>query len=72
MKRSKKPRDINTLGHAVVDEATMSGKPQESQKNPAAVELGRLEGGKDRARKLSAKRRSEIARRAALVRWRKA
>lgn len=72
-KRSKKPRDIKALARAVVDEATGDEKPQESQKNPAAVELGRLgglKGGKARAKKLSARRRSEIARKAAAARWR--
>jgi hypothetical protein len=42
------------------------------EKNPAAVELGRLgglKGGKARAKKLSAKRRSEIASMAAVKRW---
>jgi hypothetical protein len=45
------------------------------EKNPAAVALGKLggsKGGKVRAMKLSAKRRSEIARKAAKARWRKA
>lgn len=44
------------------------------KKNPAAVELGRLgglKGGKARAEKLSAKRRSAIARAAANARWAK-
>ncbi len=44
--------------------------PQE--KNPAAVALGRLgglKGGKVRAKSLSAKRRSEIAKKAAAKRW---
>ena len=43
------------------------------QKNPAAVALGRLgglKGGPARMAKLSAKRRSEIARNAVLARWR--
>lgn len=42
------------------------------KKNPAAVALGRLggkKGGKARAEKLSAKRRKEIARKAAKTRW---
>lgn len=41
-------------------------------KNPAAVSLGRLgglKGGKARAEKLSAKRRSAIAKKAASARW---
>jgi hypothetical protein len=44
------------------------------KKNPAAVALGKLGGlvgGKARAKKLSARRRSEIARNAVLARWQK-
>ena len=44
----------------------------EGKKNPAAVALGRmggLKGGKARAEKLSAKKRSEIAKKAARARW---
>ena len=43
-------------------------------KNAAAVALGRLggaKGGKARAAKLSAKKRSEIAKKAAAARWKK-
>ena len=59
---SKAPRDVNVLAADIVDRATDEGK------NPAAVTLGRLgglKGGKARAKKLSKKRRSEIARKAA-------
>jgi hypothetical protein len=45
-----------------------------TKKNPAAVALGRLgglKGGKARARKLTPKQRSAIARRAAAARWQK-
>jgi len=41
-----------------------------SKKNPAAVALGSL-GGKARAKKLSSKRRREIARKAIQARWSK-
>ena len=41
------------------------------RKNPAAVALGRR-GGKARGRRLTAERRSEIARKAARARWAKA
>ncbi|HYD88421.1 MAG TPA: hypothetical protein VEA80_13175 [Vitreimonas sp.] len=44
------------------------------EKNPAAVALGRLgglKGGKARAKALSKKRRSEIAKKAAAKRWEK-
>ncbi len=72
-KRSKKPRDINAMAAAIVAQATGDAEP-ESGKNPAAVALGRLgglKGGPARAKKLSAKRRSDIARRAAAKRWAK-
>ena len=52
-------------------EAVEASKPKE--KNPAAVALGKLggaKGGKARAAKLSAKRRSAIAKKAAKKRWR--
>ncbi len=44
------------------------------EKNPAAVALGKLgasKGGKARAEKLSADRKSEIAKKAAQARWAK-
>jgi len=68
---------LNALAARIVGEATGEEKapPQEPEKNPAAVELGRLgglKGGPARAEKLSAEKRSEIARRAALKRWGKA
>jgi hypothetical protein len=67
-KRSSKrqPQDVNVLAASIVEEATGDDK------NPAAVALGRLgglKGGKARAKKLSKKRRSEIAKKAAQARW---
>jgi hypothetical protein len=44
------------------------------ERNPAAVALGKLgasKGGKARAKKLSAKQRSDIAKKAAQARWAK-
>ncbi len=60
------------------DDDVLEVKPTDGQwvtgeKNPAAVALGRLggkKGGPARAEKLSARRRSEIARKAARMRWR--
>ena len=46
--------------------------PEPKAKNPAAVELGRLgglKGGKARAAALSAKKRKDIAKKAAATRW---
>jgi len=52
----------------------MTQKLRPKKKNPAAVALGRLgglKGGPGRMAKLTAKRRSEIARNAVLARWNK-
>jgi hypothetical protein len=75
---SKMPRDTNQLAKAVVDLATAGEPAPEAEpvtaKNPAAVELGRLgglKGGKARAAKLSKKRKTEIAKKAARARWAK-
>jgi hypothetical protein len=57
---------------AVVPDAVQTEKPQPPAKNPAAVELGKLggkKGGPARAKKLSAAKRSEIAKKAAEARW---
>ena len=50
-------------------------KAASPEKDPLAVELGRrggLKGGKARAKKLSAKKRKQIAQRAARARWKRA
>lgn len=73
-KRSSMPRDVNSMAHAIMQQATGQAPPAEAEKNPAAVALGRLgglKGGKVRAAKLSAKRRREIAKAAASARWSK-
>ena len=73
-RKPKRPRDISQLAHAVVKAATEGESDIDDGKNPAAVALGRLggkKGGRARAEKLSPKRRREIARYAASVRWKK-
>ncbi len=74
VKHPKRPRDANQLAKLIVGIATgeVEEKPEDSGKNPAAVALGRLgglKGGKARKKALSRERRSEIARQAALSRW---
>ena len=67
-KRSSKKQDINELAASVVAVAT----DETREKNPYAVALGRLgglKGGKARAKKLTAKQRTEIAKKAARTRW---
>ena len=77
----RRPRDLNKLALAIVEEATSEPEELEAapkrtpEKDPAAVALGRkggLRGGRARAEKLSAERRREIAQKAARERWRKA
>jgi hypothetical protein len=76
-KRPRRPRDPNQLAHTIIGIATGaivdSGVAEDDpNKDPLAVELGRrggLKGGRARADKLSAEKRSEIAKRAAKTRW---
>jgi hypothetical protein len=81
--RSRKRQDFSQLAKSIVDQATGQDVPDaetlaeaiDSGKNPAAVALGRLgglKGGKARWKGTTKKERSEITRKAALVRWRKA
>lgn len=77
MAKSKRPADPNIKAKIIVDIATGEIPDPISYpvgKNPYAVALGRLgglKGGKARAKSLSAKKRSEIAKKAAKKRWEK-
>ena len=85
-KPRKLPRDINARAAQIVALSTgqplpnLTGKQETpttdliSDKNPAAVALGRLgglKGGKARAAALSKRKRAEIAKLAAAARWKK-
>lgn len=72
--KPKRPRDPNQLAKLIVDIATgdIEEVKPDAGKDPAAVSLGRkggLKGGAARAKKLTAKQRSEIAKKAAKARW---
>lgn len=81
--KKKTRRDVVEIARSVVEQAIgekLTGepldRPEESHepdtRNPAAVALSKLgasKGGKARAAKLSKKRRSEIAKKAAAARW---
>ncbi len=71
-KKPKRPRDVT--GNAVHVMKILTGEIDESPiddgKDAAAVMLGR-KGGMARARKLTAKQKSEIAKKAAIKRWEK-
>ena len=73
-KGEKRPADA--VGAAVMVAKIATGEVEESTetddgKNAAAVELGRR-GGQARARNLTKKQRSKIAKKAATARWGKA
>ncbi len=69
-KGEKRPADA--VGAAVMVAKIATGEVEDELtddgKNKAAVELGR-KGGQARAKRLSKKRRSEIAKKAAKARW---
>lgn len=65
-------KDENQIAASILNQITKAASKHPTPKNPAAVSLGRLgglKGGKARADKLSAKRRKEIAVKAANSRW---
>jgi hypothetical protein len=75
--RKPKVLDINQLAAAITEIATGEPvgpeKPDEPEKDPAAVALGckgGLKGGPARAKKLGKRKLREAARKAALARWR--
>jgi hypothetical protein len=74
--KPKRPRDTNQLAKFIVDLATgdQTERLPTDGKDPAAVALGRkggLKGGKARAEKLTPARRRDIAKKAALAKWRR-
>ena len=72
-KRLPRPRDPAQLAKLIVDIATGQVEDQiEDGKNAVAVARGKLGGAKGgiaRAGSLTAQRRSEIAKKAARIRW---
>lgn len=72
-KGEKRPADANQRAVMVARIATgeIEDKVTDDGKNAAAVALGRM-GGKARAKSINAKKRNEIAKKAAQARWKKA
>jgi hypothetical protein len=81
MRRSSKPlpKDPNELAYKIVQLSTEEPDQVEQPKERSSIseylsEIGRkggLKGGPARAKKLSSKKRKEIARKAAKTRWAK-
>lgn len=71
--RASKRRDFTQIAKDVVDAATGNAPPPKPDtRNQAAVALSKLgasKGGAARAKKLSKAKRSEIALKAARIRW---
>ncbi|MEJ0075228.1 MAG: RNA-binding protein [Alphaproteobacteria bacterium] len=67
-KGEKRPADVNARAVMIAKIATGEIVTTEDGKNAAAVALGRM-GGKARAAGMSAKKRKEIAKKAAQSRW---
>ena len=69
-KGEKRPADVNARAVMIAKIATgeVEDKVTDDGKNAAAVALGRM-GGKARAAGMTAKKRSEIAKKAAKSRW---
>jgi len=79
-KRSSTEPDLNQIAASIVAQSTgqplpvIQAKLEKPKKNPAAVALGRLgglKGGRARAESLSKRRKREIAKKAATIRWSK-
>ncbi|MGA2465236.1 MAG: hypothetical protein ABSH06_12900 [Thermodesulfobacteriota bacterium] len=76
MRRSSKPlpKDPNKLAYKIVQLSTEEPEPPK-ERDPVSEYLskigkkGGLKGGPARAKKLSSKKRKEIARKAAISRW---
>lgn len=76
MAKTKRPTDTNQKAKSIVDIAIGDNEDKVSQDaiKSAAAALGRkggLKGGPARAKALSSKKRSEIAKKAAAARWHK-
>lgn len=65
-KKAKLPTDVNSRAKAIVDFATSD---DDMPAKDEARATGGAKGGASRAAKLTPEQRSEIARRAARVRW---
>jgi hypothetical protein len=76
-KKLEEAESLNSIAANVMAQTTGREPPKPQpppirEKNPAAVALGRLgasKGGRARAEKLSLEKRHEIAKKAALTRW---
>lgn len=71
--KTGKKRDFTQIAKSIIDKVTGDAPPERPDtRNPHAVALSKLgasKGGEARAKKLSSKKRRDIARNAAKSRW---
>lgn len=73
-RRPALPKDPSQRAKAILEQAVSADQGQSSAEAQPMASLGRLgglKGGRARAAKLSAEKRSAIAKKAATARWRK-
>lgn len=73
MGKTRDPLDINQLAYSIVSDLTGDHGPQPTP-TPQRVAAGRkggMKGGPARAKKLTRAKRSAIARKAAITRWKR-
>lgn len=68
---AKRPRDPNQLAKQIVDIAIGEAEDtvSESKRHPSKRQAGGFKGGLERSKRLTKKRRQDIARKAARTRW---
>ena len=70
-KRPKRPRDASQLAKLIVELSTGNATNAMESVKAVAGRSGGVKGGSARAKALSPERRTEIAKKAAAVRWKK-
>ena len=70
-KKKNNKKDINELAYNLVFDATQEQEKSKVKPSNKKGRLGGLKGGEARAKKLTLGQRSEIARLAAIARWKK-
>ena len=63
------PEDVNEIAFRVIQELVNDDKPNITVAKAQIGQCGGLKGGNARAAKLTCEQRSEIARKAARIRW---
>ena len=71
MSNPKRPRDANQLAKMIVDLSTGELEEKPESVKAKSGRIGGLKGGVSRAQKLTSEQRSDIAKKAAKIKWEK-